>query len=1732
MRFNISNRTKSTFALFLGVVVFLIMPTFVLAQGVDFGTSYLSSIGLATQDIRTTIVNILRVAYGILGVVTLILIVYAGFIWMTSQGKPEVINRAKKIIINAVIGLLIIILAAAITEFIFRQIKKAQYGGSGFSCQQSQCISGCTACNATGDGTVFNGSCQPCGLGSNTFDLNEVQTAHNGTDPKQDVYTCSRIQPRFNNRIAAATVNGNVEVVERTTANAVPGTWQISSKTLKFTPDNNFAISTGYEVRFKSPGLQDQSGDNLAGCVGTVCETLAPPHYAWEFDTGTETDTTAPSIVSAYPVLSTQPGYPTRTVPRAATIDVDFSESIDFFTVEDPLNPGQPDPAKFILQEVDCPGNAPPCTPTGNRIDSSNLVVSDKSKGFRVKTKGGFLLDSFTWYQITVQDVEDLCGNVMDPNPVSWVFQTNDAVPGVKSVSPRDGAINVCPDARIYFTFGTAMYDEMVVLGINTGSGPQYIDLQPTELNTSNTISGFGTLEVTDPGLPVDNKFRSFMFTPENPLSTGTTYDLTIDAPNFVIDQDGNTLHYPVSPNTWRWTVGDAATCACEPYISTLSPTEGPHGQCLTIRGNCFEGTSNNPGTITNIDIGGVTHPINGQGSNYVSTEVQNSLSQNTQHLATVTLTYNDPNLGSVTSNSEPFYVTADPPYTGPCLYSVSPGAACNGAGVSLGGTRFGTVQDTVNFSISGNVPAADINSWNDTNIRFNVPATWPQGWEDVSVVVGGVSSNTLPFEISCNLPPVQGPSFRVTDHWPGCNSACLNSAIGARFSSDVDPATVNGGSVDVLPCTDSSCTSFGSEPAFAINTIGDEIQISSITLSPDTYYRVVLHDSITGVNGVTIENLNYASGGGSNDSYSWTFKTTDQNCTITGAETAPATINIRGLNNTKKISGKAISDQQCGSNKYIDPWPYNWSWNTDDPSIAVVSNYDSDTDGNIDPVQDVTSIGVGSTIAIGTAQGFSGQSDVNVTQSTGGGQAGDPCSSDANSCVPDDTMCDTANGFTCNVTSCTCVNSGKQCDADTSTRQCDPDNSLCSANAICNTSTCWCPLPTIVMKKPLTEACDTPDIFYSNSQDGDINFYVDGALVDTVANQTASPPTHQYTFAPGSIPLGQHIITVEVVNGNGSGSDSASYTNNCYPDPLILSVDPPSGNLQCLNTSFSVMYDQPMKMDGADKAFVIRAIEAGVEVPFYVTKYDLDDGVNGCVSATADKCTVFVLNPYNVLPLDYIDLQIAGGVVSIYDKVSTDTRIVTYCTACIPPATICSLDGVEINPPSWLSTIQGDSNTFLAREYSNQSGSRVYITPTSDYDWTLAWSEDDPDNLITVAPNNNQNTVTTPETGQGSASITATATVTTDNIFDGSHIGRERSGTALIRVFICDYPWPSPPPYNIGWNADMMYCRGSNPNNLLPNLVNETNLLGGGGSGSLLKDVIFTVDGTQGNITGSDVIGLRVFDNPNHASAEGWYNSQSFTKGNPQSTVIDGYPAVVDGRTIYIHFTNVSGNTANSYILVLSHNQNPTPETASIYKKLIKSLYFNRNINQSDKILLQQDMERIGGLGAIAEIIRSYGANPSLNSGTYIKGMSTSRWPSWQAVLGNRLGRSLPVDPDNVFNNCPSLAQQCQDNSSCPTGTSQTGSNVSSSCVNGSCQPNGYDPASCFNVNLDPQFFCPDGSYIYIYKNTGDLYANLKYKGLNWAGVGVSTGDDCYSFNIKTDLTTQDDDIKLKRVD
>ena len=79
-------------------------------------------LGLSATDPRAIVANIIRVALGLLGIIVLILMIYAGFLWMTSAGNDEQIGKAKQILKNATIGLAIILLAYAIVAFIFNML--------------------------------------------------------------------------------------------------------------------------------------------------------------------------------------------------------------------------------------------------------------------------------------------------------------------------------------------------------------------------------------------------------------------------------------------------------------------------------------------------------------------------------------------------------------------------------------------------------------------------------------------------------------------------------------------------------------------------------------------------------------------------------------------------------------------------------------------------------------------------------------------------------------------------------------------------------------------------------------------------------------------------------------------------------------------------------------------------------------------------------------------------------------------------------------------------------------------------------------------------------------------------------------------------------------------------------------------------------------------------------------------------------------------------------------------------------------------------------------------------------------------------------------------------------------------------------------------------------------------------------------------------------------------------
>jgi len=61
----------------------------------------------------------------IIGVIFFILILYGGFKWMSASGEQKKIEEAQKVITHSIIGLIIVVLAYAISVFIVSSLQKA-----------------------------------------------------------------------------------------------------------------------------------------------------------------------------------------------------------------------------------------------------------------------------------------------------------------------------------------------------------------------------------------------------------------------------------------------------------------------------------------------------------------------------------------------------------------------------------------------------------------------------------------------------------------------------------------------------------------------------------------------------------------------------------------------------------------------------------------------------------------------------------------------------------------------------------------------------------------------------------------------------------------------------------------------------------------------------------------------------------------------------------------------------------------------------------------------------------------------------------------------------------------------------------------------------------------------------------------------------------------------------------------------------------------------------------------------------------------------------------------------------------------------------------------------------------------------------------------------------------------------------------------------------------------------
>lgn len=86
------------------------------------GTGHAEMAGLKDKTPAEIIGQVINGLLAFLGVIFLILMIYGGYLWMTAAGNEQQVEKAKDIIKDAIIGLIVVLAAYAITYTIYNYL--------------------------------------------------------------------------------------------------------------------------------------------------------------------------------------------------------------------------------------------------------------------------------------------------------------------------------------------------------------------------------------------------------------------------------------------------------------------------------------------------------------------------------------------------------------------------------------------------------------------------------------------------------------------------------------------------------------------------------------------------------------------------------------------------------------------------------------------------------------------------------------------------------------------------------------------------------------------------------------------------------------------------------------------------------------------------------------------------------------------------------------------------------------------------------------------------------------------------------------------------------------------------------------------------------------------------------------------------------------------------------------------------------------------------------------------------------------------------------------------------------------------------------------------------------------------------------------------------------------------------------------------------------------------------
>ncbi len=502
--------------LLCGGILFL-LPQVTQAAGVNAGLTpgVSDALGLGTEDVRVTVAKIIRAFLGLLGIVAVVIILYGGFLWMTSGGNEDQVDKARKVITNGVIGLAIILSAFAIAQFAIGVLTGEGFGSGGRG-GRSGAGAGAGSGGIGGAGGAFSiplsGS-----LGSG------IVQSHVPRRGETDVPRNTRIMITFREPMQVASFvrgyddNGTPDDPSDDTAPATPAlntdiikifattageaaalgsdqvrvTFTADQRTFVFTPPllGSPDADTSYTVKVGSRARTAAGEGAFAGAFSGG--------YAWDFTVGVYSDSTPPRVRSMVPTNGSEQ-------PRNTLIQLTFDEPMDPTTLSGLL----PD---FDNVSVTSGGAAVagsaellneyrtlefvPAERCGTNACGTSVFCLPPSASITMRIRAASLSDTPPLAdptQVPADGATDMSGNSLDgngdgeasgPDTDSWqgTLRTTAALdttaPVIEQVTPDMNAGGVAPDAAVTVRFSKPMS----VRSITTQSMPLTAYPEPDE---------------------------------------------------------------------------------------------------------------------------------------------------------------------------------------------------------------------------------------------------------------------------------------------------------------------------------------------------------------------------------------------------------------------------------------------------------------------------------------------------------------------------------------------------------------------------------------------------------------------------------------------------------------------------------------------------------------------------------------------------------------------------------------------------------------------------------------------------------------------------------------------------------------------------------------------------------------------------------------------------------------------------------------------------------------------------------------------------------------------------------------------------------------------------------------------------------------------------------------------------------------------------------------------------